>query len=259
MKPEKMKTLSRSLVFFLLPLFFFAWTSINSLSGFTLHLALLLGLVAISLSFAKKMLPASALMDFARSVLHISFAVTLVGATGWFFSPFFFLLYLAPLYLGFLFNPTVSFSFLAGLLLIFSSSIGEVDVAYDILTLISLLLVIPLVIYLRRTYLILRQSHRDILILNDESGIKDADTIAKLLSNKITSLGVNMRQPLTFIKQGITVLMESDLEEKEALKYLQRIRTTAIETLDMIRAFERETSNNVVLENTPDKTINKPK
>jgi len=255
---KRLSTIYRSGIFFILPLVIFVWTSVPVLSKFTLHLALFLGLAAGVFAFLKKRNLGSIGWRLAASSVYTAFVISLVGATGWFFSPFFFLLYLAPLYLGFQFNPAVAFSFLAALLIIFSSSVGEVDVAYDVLTLISLLLVIPLVIYLRRSYLILRQSAKDILILEDESGIKDADTITKLLSNRVTSLGVNMRQPLTFIKQAVTVLLQGGLDPAESTKYLQRIRTTSTETLEMIRKFEGETSANVVLQNSAEKTITKP-
>lgn len=256
---SKLNTVYRAGLFFFLPLIIFVWTSVPALSKFTLHLALVLGLTAGILAFIKKKDSRAAAWRLTASTIYIAFIITLVGATGWFFSPFFFLLYLAPLYLGFQYNPAVAFSFLAALLIIFSSSVGEVDVAYDVLTLISLLLVIPLVIYLRRSYLILRQSAKDILILEDDSGIKDADTIGKLLANRVTSLGVNMRQPLTYVKQAATVLLQGSLSKEDTTKYLQRMRTTATETLEMIRKFEGDTSANVVLQNRADRVISKPK
>jgi len=187
----------------------------------------------------------------AKTGLNVLIVVLLVGGTGWFLSPFFFFLYLIPVYLGFLYAPIVSFSFLAVMLVIFSTtSVGEVDVAYDIMTILSLLLVVPLIFYLRRKYLVIRQSKRDILII-DEGGsrVKDADSIGRLLSNRITNLGVTIRQPLTFVKQAATVLLEENLDAKEATKYVKRIRTTASEALEQIRHFEGDTSANEVLTN----------
>lgn len=154
--------------------------------------------------------------------------------------------------------------FIVSLLIIFSTSVGEVDLSFDVFTLLSLLLVIPLLIYLRKKYLILRQTNKDILILQDESGIKDSDTIASLLSNRVTKLGVTVRQPLSFISQAATVLLEEDMSPKEATVYIKRIKTTATETLDYIREFEGNTSANEVLKNpimnaVEIKTIKKPK
>lgn len=242
----RLSILGKTALFFMLPLLVLGWTSLPATAIYSLHVGLLIMLVLIALSFVKR-----EGFQIWRNVLMTSMVLFLVGGTGWFLSPFFFLLYLVPIYLGFLYNAAVAFGFLAALLVIFSSSVGEVDVSYDIMTLLSLLLVIPLVIYLRRRFLILRQSEKDILILQEDSGIKDTDTISRLLSNRITNLGVTVRQPLTFIKQAATVLLDSNLEPKESTMFIQRIRTTATETLEHVRKFEGDTSVNEVLSNKP--------
>lgn len=246
-------TVGKTALFFTLPLLVLGWSSVPAVAPYTLHLGLIAFISAIGLSFVKR-----ESFTLGKTFLHALIILLLVGGTGWFLSPFFFLLYLVPIYLGFLFTPAVAFGFLAALLIIFAFSVGEVDIAFDIMTLLSLLIVIPLVIYLRKRYLVLRQTTKDILILEDESGIKDADTIGRLLSNRVTSLGVNVRQPLTFIKQAATLLMEGNLTQQEASTQVERIKTTATETLEMIRSFEGETSANVVLRNRENKTIRKP-
>ncbi len=236
--------IGKTTLFFFLPLFIGLITSNPFTGPFTIHLALFFVLCAIALGFVK-----SQRVALLKTVIQSFVILLLVGGTGWFFSPFFFLLYLFPVYLGFLYAPTVAFGFLAALLIIFGVSVGDVDVSFDILILISLLLVIPLIIYLRKKYLILRQSNKDILILQDDSGIKDSDTIASLLSNRITKLGVTVRQPLSFIKQASQVLLEEDLSPEEATEYLKRIRLTATESLKEISEFEGDTSANEVLKN----------
>lgn len=243
-------------LFFLLPLAVLAWTSIDAVIPYTAHLAVMLFLVAIGANFIKE-----ASWQWLKTTLQVATILLLVGATGWFFSPFFFLLYLVPLYLGFLFTPLIAFSFLAGLLIIFSASVGEVNVAYDAMTLLSLLLVIPLVIYLRKKYLLLRQTSKDILILQEEGGVRNVDTIQRLLANRVTNLGVTVRQPLTFIKQAATILLDEKLDTDEVTTYLKRIHTTATETLEHIREFEGKTSANEMLmnnKNSDKKTIKKP-
>jgi len=253
--PSTWSSFTRIILFFALPLLLFLWTKTPRLEQLTLYLLALLLLVVVSLWFMKK---ETTSLRLTKTIVYVSFILTLVGASGWFFSPFFFLLYLTPLYLGFLYTPAVAFAFLAALLLIFSSNLGEIDVAYDVLTLISLLLVIPLVIYLRKKYLIVRQTKKDILILEDESGIKDLDTIGKLLANKVTSLGVNARQPLTYIRQAIMLLREDNLKGAERSKLMERIEKTATQTLDMIRSFEGKASRNVVLHGNEKKKVKKP-
>ncbi len=248
------KTVGKTILFFFLPLFALAISSIPVLTRYTIHIALLCFIIAIALSFVKV-----AKLALLKTTLNSLIILLLVGGTGWFLSPFFFLLYLLPMYLGFLYVPSVAFGFLSALLVIFAFSVGEVETSFDIMTLLSLLLVIPLVIYLRKKYLILRQTDKDILILEEDSGIKDTDTIASLLSNRITNLGVTIRQPLSFIKQAATVLLEEDLSPKEATEYLKRIRTTAAESLEEIRDFEGDTSANEVLKNPNADEVSVPK
>lgn len=241
---SRLHTAGRAGLFFFLPLLTLGWTSLPGASRYTLHLALIVLIVAITAIFVKGPSPR---LQLTKTVIHTLLILLLVGGTGWFLSPFFFLLYLLPIYLGFLYAPAVAFGFLAALLIIFAFSIGEVDLAFDLMTLLSLLLAVPLIIYLRKKFLVLRQTARDILILENESGIKDANTISRLLANRVTSLGVNMRQPLTFIKQAATLLLQEDIDPKEATKQLRRIRTTALEALEQVRSFEDETSANLVL------------
>lgn len=251
--------LSQAVLWFGLPLLVLMVTSLPGISGYTLHLALLVLLASIVLLFVKRVYPEGSRREGLRLVktaLLVLLVLLLVGATGWFFSPFFFLLYLVPLYLGFLYTPLAALAFLSALLVIFASSVGEVDLAYDMMILLSLLLAIPLVIYLRRKYLILKQGSKDILILEEESGIKDMDTISRLLANRITNLGVSLRQPLTYIKQASTLLLDGELEPDEAGKQLARINTTASEALEHIKQFEGKTSANVVLGNG--RTVKKP-
>ena len=246
--------ISRTVAFFVLPLLVFTWTSVPFVAPYTLPLAVVAGLIAIGMVFVK-----SERLQFTKTLLNSMIILLIVGGTGWFLSPFFFLLYLLPMYLGFLYVPVVSFGFLAALLLIFTSSVGEVDLAFDVMTLLSLLIAVPLIIYLRKKYLVLRQSTKDILILQDDTGIKDADTITKLLSNRVTNLGVTVRQPLTFIKQAATLLLDHDLTAHEAATYIKRIKTTAAETLDHVRKFEGDTSSNEVLVNRSEgKTVKEP-
>ncbi|MEK7500080.1 MAG: hypothetical protein AAB649_05755 [Patescibacteria group bacterium] len=239
-----LQIIGKTLLFFFFPLLVFGLSSISAVSMYTLHIALVCFIVAIALSFVK-----NAKLALTKTSINSLLILLLVGGTGWFLSPFFFLLYLLPIYLGFLYVPAVAFGFLSALLIIFASSVGEVNVSFDVMTLLSLLLVIPLIIYLRKKFLILKQTDKDILILQDETAIKDTDTIAALLANRVTNLGVTIRQPLSFIKQAATVLIEEELSPKERTEYLKRIRSTANESLKDIKDFEGGTSANEVLEN----------
>lgn len=242
---RRLQTFGKIGAFFLLPLLVFTWTSIPGPAAFTIHFALVVLLVTIGLTFVKR-----DSWQLPKTIISSLLVLLLVGGTGWFLSPFFFLLYLLPIYLGFLYAPAVAFGFLAGLIVIFAFSVGEVDVAFDIMTLLSLLLVIPLIIYLRRQFLVIRQSRKEILILEDEnSGIQDLDTISRLLSNRITKLGVALRDPLTFIKQASSSLLDSGVPVSQMNNVLERIRSAASQSLEFIRDFESDTSTNKVLTN----------
>ncbi len=240
------KEFGYSVLFFLLPLLVFAWTSIPLLAPYTLFLSLVFLLVAIGVGLATQGNMGPRMMS-VRSVLMVMTVLLVVGATNWFFSPFFFLLYLVPLYLGFVRSTMVSFSFLVALLLMFSASVGEVDITYDFLILLSLLSVVPLVIFLRKRYLVIRQSKKDILILEKSPGGRRVDTISHLLSNRVTNLGVTIRQPITYIKQTAGLILEAETDSEEITKYVKRIRMAAVEAIELVKSFEDDTSANVVL------------
>ena len=60
----------------------------------------------------------------------VLFGLFLVGATNWFFSPFFFLLYFLIMAITFVFTPAAGLGFTISLVLLFTFNVGEVDVAY---------------------------------------------------------------------------------------------------------------------------------
>ena len=248
------ESFAKATLFFLLPLVVLAWTSIPVLSSLTLHMALVLLLTVIGLQFIRK--ENLVLIKIALQVTTILF---LVGATGWFFSPFFFLLYLVPLYLGFLYTPIVAFSFLTALLVIFSSSVGEVDIAYDIMTLVSLLLVIPLVIFLRRRYLSLRQASKDILILEKHGRHSGDSALEHVLQNRVNEIGTLLRQPVTYLKQGLMLFQEGKLTQEEMKDVNSRMFKAADELFTLIKEFERgATRHSLIAKSKPEKTIKQP-
>ena len=108
----------------------------------------------------------------------------LVAATGWFFSPFFFTLYLLALVLAFEFEPAVGIGFIAVLVGLFSLNVGEVDVAYDFLVILSLIAFIPLTVYLRREFLKLKEAEKEILVLRKTSSTPPAGIVEDILLNK---------------------------------------------------------------------------
>ncbi len=175
----------------------------------------------------------------------------LVGATGWFFSPFFFSLYLSVILLAFIFPLNVSISFALTLVALFAFNIGDVDLAYDFLIVLSLVTTIPLSIYLRKEYLKLKESEKEILILKKQEEFYKTK-VEEVLSNTITNFSANLKQPLNVIKQLIYRFPKIK-SKKDQEKYVERIRNSSEEVLRSLKKFELETTGKL-LTATPETT-----
>lgn len=184
--------------------------------------------------------------------LLTTFILFLVGATGWFFSPFFFTLYLTAIMMAFVFPPIISVGFVLALVGLFSFNIGEVDLSYDLLVVLSLLFTIPLSLYLRKEYLRLREKEKEILVLKEdkkEGKGQYGASIENILANKINNLTVNMEQPLNDIK-GIAYLMGKHHASGETKKQIDRIITSSEEGLQMLKTFEKDVTSANLLSTT---------
>lgn len=176
--------------------------------------------------------------------LMVSLVLCLIGATGWFFSPFFFTLYLTAIMLSFIFSITVAVGFVITLVALFSFNIGEVDLAYDYLVVLSLLTTIPLSIYLRKEYLKLKEAQKDILVLEKER--EDyKNKVEEILANKITNFAVNMRQPINDVKL-LTFKMMKNGTAKES-EQAKKITSSAEEAINQLNEFEAETTGKKLL------------
>ena len=76
------------------------------------------------------------------------------------------------------------------------------------------------------------------------SGITSLDAI---LQNRINRIGILLRQPLTYIKQGLALLEGGELTEKEFLEVLSRMRSGADELFTLVKEFERGTTKHAFL------------
>lgn len=206
--------------------------------GFKLQMALvsILSLITYGFILKRKGLALSSSKSFIY--LAIATGLFLVGATGWFFSPFFFALYLMTILLSFLFSPLVSFGFVATLIAFFSVNIGEVDLTYDYLVVLSLLTTIPLSLYLRKEYLNLKEGKKDILILEEDK--KFESKVEEILANKINNLAVALRQPINDVK-----LMAYRLNKR--VKGRDRMITASEEALRVIKEFEGKATGKTLL------------
>lgn len=167
-----------------------------------------------------------------------------VGTTGWFLSPFFYLLYLVAVSLAFLFNTSAAFSFILVLVAILVPQIGGVNTNLNIFSLLSLLLIIPLSYFLRREYILRIEKEKKILIL--EKTHKTSETeVEKILANKITDLGARMREPINDIRQ-IALFAEKNGAPRDEKDFAKIVISTS-RAFDLLDAFEEESTGRKLL------------
>src|SRR3990167_3294972 len=121
-----------------------------------------------------------------------------VGLTGWYFSPFFYLLYLLGILYAFIYSPFVTFIFASILSFLFFPNIGSIDVGFDIVTLLSLFSMVPITYFLQKEYLRLKESENKVLILERENQ-KYKNKVDEVLGNRITRVAVDLKQPINDI------------------------------------------------------------
>jgi len=240
-KTEKNKLNFIITAYFLLPIGFFLLSSIKSLASLLYFVIVILFATLLLLKFIPKRTPQLAILIWAL------FVCALVSVTGWFFSPFFFALYLLGVGLAFVYPFRVSVAYTLSVIFIFLFS-GDVNGSFDIMILLSLLSVLPISLALRRDFLKVQQDQKDILVL-ETGDEKDNTALENLLKNTINRVGVNLRQPVTYLKQGLAELDEEDLSPKEATTMLKKMRNTVEEIFTIIREFENNATKNIFLAN----------
>ncbi len=240
--------------YFILPFIFAVLTSIKVLE----NILLLLPLVLFAVLMVTWFLPRK---NIKLSVLlWVLLALSLVGSTGWFFSPFFFTLYLIAIALGFIYRTSVSISFTLALVILFSFSLTGERANYDFLILLSLLSVIPITVALRRSFLLVQQEKKGILILESDKRGSNVTSLEEILNNKVNTIGVLLRQPITYLKQGLTLLNSGKLSKSEAEEILPRMEKSADELFTLVKEFETNFTKNSFLKrnNSSKKSIKLP-
>lgn len=213
----------------------------NPLSaGFRLQFALICITAFIVINALSKRKNSSITETKRFIFLTLLTVLSVVAATGWFFSPFFFSLYLLTILLSFTFSTGASVAFVLTLIVLFSFNIGEVDLAYDYLVILSLLTTVPLSVYLRKEYMRLQESKKEILVLEKEKKNFE-NQVDAVLANRINSFAINLRQPINDIKQ-ITYMIQQETTEQKRKKDWTRILSASEEALHMIKLFEEETT-----------------
>lgn len=167
-----------------------------------------------------------------------------VGSTGWVFSPFFYLLFIVGISVAFLFSTSVSFSFVLVLVAILLPNFEDVRGNFDIITVISLLLIIPLSYFLSHAYLKIKEKEKKILILEDESKTQRSK-VEELLHNQITKISAELREPINDIKQ-MSLYYPKASTKKDQEEYIERITKSSETALQLLNSFEKETTGRVV-------------
>ncbi len=158
-----------------------------------------------------------------------------VGVTGWFFSPFFYMLYLLAIILAFIMSPFATFLFVTTLVGLFAPNIGSIDVTLDLITVLSLFSVVPVTYFLQKEYLHLRQQEKKVLILEEETS-ELRNKVDEVLRNRVIKFAVNVRQPVNDMKQMANYAQTEGKDKMEtALKKIVRLGE---ESLNLIEDFE---------------------
>jgi len=201
--------------------------------AYSFHLLLIAFVVLISLMLFKKRQQPLFIYTLMM-VLLLS-----VGVTGWFFSPLFYWLYLAAIALSFLFTPLISSLFVATLVVVFIPNVGSIDATWDVLTLISLLLVIPLTYFLREEYLHLKENEKKILILEREKA-RYGSRADEVLANKVTAIAAELREKINDVKQ-MAFVAEKKAEMAGKVNFV-KMAAVSQEALETLKKFEEKTT-----------------
>ena len=133
----------------LITLFSVVFSKSPKTSVYSFHLAILSFLALLVWAYLVKKKGRQLEKDGVFLYLLTFFILFTVASTGWFFSPFFFLLYLLAIILAFVASTLTSIVFIAVLSGFFLLTVAEVDLVYDLLVVFSYLTVIPLILYLK--------------------------------------------------------------------------------------------------------------
>jgi len=240
MPNKRSNRIGLGVIYFLFPLVMLWIASIRAINGI-LPIASAIAFAFLILTIFIKKIPRHYVM-----FLWTFAALAILVASGGFVSVLFFVLYLTAIALGFVYTPGIAISFVLGNILAFFF-MSETNSSADFIVYMSLLAAIPMVIVLRRAFLIVQQERKGILILetdNKKSGITSLDEV---LDNRVNNVSTVLRQPITYIRQGLAMIQDNKVTEEEFKKMLPRMQRSADELFTLLKEFERGTTNNVLL------------
>lgn len=168
-------------------------------------------------------------------------ALLIVAVTGWFSSPFLFLVYLLIISAYFVLSPWATVGMAVSLALVFLVPNPRSLMLNDYLTLIAITLTGPIAFYLRREYIKIGAAEKGVLVLATEPEAKDG-TLSKVLANRVTQFSAKIREPLVNIRNYTHVAGNHELDQQERWDYLQKIFDSAALALKELTKFEEETT-----------------
>ncbi len=232
-------------IFLLIPLLVFILSRNTYTSAFNFYatLALIMVTMAYGSFHSHKVFSAKRM-----GLLLLITVLYLVATSGWFFSPFFFLLYLASIGISFFYGQAAAMVFTFALVALFSLNIGEVDITYDFLVLLSLLSVLPLNIVLKKYFLSFKEQQKDILVLKRDGNKDSGSNVAELLANKVNNMSAYLREDINDIKQLAYAAQRLKTKEEQE-KNNERIRISAEKALRLLNDFEQEVTGTTVKKN----------
>lgn len=169
-----------------------------------------------------------------------------VGVTGWYYSPFFYFLYLIAIVIAFMFSSMATFLFVLVLMGLFAPNIGSIDFTVDIITIVSLFSVVPLTYFLQKEYLSLKQSEKKVLILEEEKK-QGTNKVDEILLNKVVKFAVNVRQPVNDMKQLAHRSLKTARTSKDMRSALKKIAELGDISLEQIETFEENVTGRKLL------------
>ncbi len=188
--------------------------------------------------------------DILRRMYFLAIFTSLlfwIGITGWFFSPFFYFLYILAVMLAFMYSSFTTLLFVLVMLGLFLPNVGSIDLTVDIITMVSLVSVVPLTHFLQKEYLQLKQTQKKVLILEEKS--KDLkNKVDEVLMNKVTKFAVDIRQPVNDIRQVAMVAIKSK-SQKKLEDAIHKIIVLGKESLDQVDQFEQIVTGKKLLKN----------
>jgi len=232
-------------LFLLIPLVVFILSRNTYTSSFNFYATL--GLIMATMAYGS--LHSHKIFSTKKmGILLLTTILYLVATSGWFFSPFFFLLYLASIGIAFFYGQAAATIFTFTLVALFSLNIGEVDITYDFLVLLSLLSVLPLNIVLKKYFLSFKEQQKDILVLKRDGNKDSGSNVAELLANKVNNMSAYLREDINDIKQLAYAAQKLKTKEDQD-KNNERIRTSAEKALRLLNDFEQEVTGTTVKKN----------